>query len=305
MVISPDMAAADRLISRLNELDSVVDFTSTTTQLPQNVRDHALRGVAIQGLSTFELFVRERGLEWAAHLTNARIPATRLAGGTVSYSDRIVKTLPRRFQDLEDKDRHQLVDDLSQTLASFSTGSLVGHDLFFAWTGSNIQTSDIDEMVKLLGAERGWGDLTAIWKIVDPRFPGNTSAESTMRSFASLRHTMAHNADAPVDPISISAVTRSVRLIALLVDVCVSEAIACVCRGEPIPSKVGSTITVRAIRRDGKNWPETAPGVQRARRRHANLETALTEALLQARKHRGEIAVAYDGYEIVDWRAAV
>ena len=149
-----------------------------------------MRAVAIQGLSAFEAFLRDRGAEWANHLTHARIPATHLIGGTVPYSDRIVQNLPRRFRDLESTDRTRLVDELAQTLSSFSTGNVVGHELFFAWSGSNVQTSDVEDMVRLVGLTRGWNELTAAWKVLDPRFPGNASAESTMRSFAKLRHSL-------------------------------------------------------------------------------------------------------------------
>ena len=184
------MAAVDQLLERLRVLDDVVDFSTTTQITPLAVKEHAMRAVAIQGLSAFEAFLRDRGAEWANHLTHARIPATHLIGGTVPYSDRIVQNLPRRFRDLESTDRTRLVDELAQTLSSFSTGNVVGHELFFAWSGSNVQTSDVEDMVRLVGLTRGWNELTAAWKVLDPRFPGNASAESTMRSFAKLRHSL-------------------------------------------------------------------------------------------------------------------
>lgn len=298
------MAAVDRLLERLRVLDEVVDFTITSTATPQPVKDHALRAVAIQGLSAFERFVRDRGSEWASYLTSARIPATHLIGGTVAYSDRIVQTLPRRFKDLDDTDRGLLVEQLAETLASFSTGSVVGHELFFAWSGSNVQTSDIGAMIELVGLSRAWQELTAAWKVLDPRFPGNASAESTMKSFAQLRHALAHNVDALIDPLAVSAVTRNVRVTALLFDICVSEALKHIGLGQPIPAGLGSHLQRRTIQRDGNVWPEYAPGSVRAYRRHGSLVTALSEASARARS-RGEVVVALDANEIVDWRASV
>jgi hypothetical protein len=298
------MAAADRLLQRLIVLDEAVDYCGSNPTLPQSVRDHALRGVAIQGLSAFEQFVRERGDEWVSHMTSARIPATHLAGGTVPYSDQIISNLPRRLKGLDDGKRATLVEELAETLTSFSTGTVVGHNLLFAWGGSNIQISDAEAMIKLVGIARGWNALTAAWKLLDPRFPGNASANSTMTSFASLRHTLAHNVDATVDPLSVSAVTRNVRLTALLFDMCVSEALAHICHGEAVPSTLGSTFKVRAIRRDGNLWPEYPPNSTRAFRRHASLPLAISESLSRSRP-RKEVVVAYDANEIVDWRAAL
>jgi len=285
-------------------LDEVVDFASTDTKTPPSVKDHALRAVAIQGLSAFEKFVRDRGTEWASHLTSARIPASNLVGGTVAYSDQIVKTLPRRFRDLEDVDRGRLVEELAQTLSSFSAGSVVGHNLFFSWSGSNVQTADISDMLQLVGLSRAWQELTAAWKVLDPRFPGNASAESTMKSFAKLRHTLAHDVDAVIDPLSVSAVTRNVRVTALLFDVCVSEALNYICLGQAIPVNLGSTLKRRTIQRDGSYWPEYPPGAARAYRRHSSFAVALGEAAVRARA-RGEVLVALDANEIIDWRTSV
>lgn len=298
------MAAVDRLLERLRVLDEVVDFASASAHTPQSIKEHALRAVAIQGLSAFESFVRDRGAEWASHLTRARIPATHLTGGTVAYSDRVVQTLPRRFRDLEDVDRGRLVEDLARTFASFSTGSLVGHDLFFSWSGSNVQSSDLADMIKLVGLTRGWQELTAAWSILDPRFPGNASAESTMKSFAQLRHSLAHDVDAVIDPLSVSAVTRNVRVTALLFDICVSEAIHHICLGQPLPTNLGSGLKRRTVQRDGNYWPEYPPGAGRAFRRHGSLATALSESAVRART-RGEVVVALDANEIIDWRASV
>lgn len=298
------MAAVDRLLERLQVLDEVVDFAGASGRTPQPVKDHALRAVAIQGLSAFERFVLDRGTEWASHLTNARIPASHLVGGTVAYSDRIVQTLPRRFRDLDDVDRGRLVQQLAQTFASFSTGSVVGHNLFFSWSGSNVQTADIGNMLQLVGLSRGWQELTAAWKVLDPRFPGNASAESTMQSFAKLRHALAHDVDALIDPLSVSAVTRNVRITALLFDVCVSEALRYICLGQPIPANLGSGLKRRTIQKDGNAWPEYPPRASRAFRRHNDLTVALSEAAARART-QGEVLVALDANEIVDWRTSV
>lgn len=299
------MAAVDQLLARLSRLDEVVDFiASTPTGTPASVVENAGRAVAVQGLSAFEQFLRERGTEWSSALTQARIPATHLAGGIVPYSDRIVQTLPRRFRDLDDPARSALVDALARTLTSFSNGNLVGHDLFFAWTGSNIQTSDVESIMSLVGYGKGWGELTSAWKELDPRFPGNASAESVMKGFASLRHAAAHQVDGVLDPIAISATTRNVKLAALLVDVAVSHALHVMRQGDQVRSGLGAQLQVRRIIRDGSQWPEYGPSAQRAFRRHRSLTDAVREASGRASSN-AEVLIALDGNEIIDWRTAI
>jgi hypothetical protein len=297
------VAAADRLLQRLGKIDEIVDFATTPPPgVPAAVLDHAFRGAAIQGLSDFEQFVRERASEWAAYLTQARIPASQLSGGTVPYSNRIVQTLPRRFRDLDNAARPVLVNELAQTLMSFSTGSLVGHDLFFSWPGSNIQTSDVETMVILVGLAKGWSELTAIWKVVDPRFPGNVSAESLVRNFAELRHTAAHDPDAAMDLLSVSTVTRNVKMSALLLDIAISHSLTRAARGNTITPGLASQLRVRKLQRDGSKWPEFLPGGKRAYRRHSVLSVAVSEAAVRA-KANDEVLLVLDGNDLVDWRA--
>ena len=298
------MAAVDDLLLRLARIDTVVDEAAKSSGVTSpELIDHALRGVAVQGLSSFEQFLRDRGSEWAAHLTQARISAATLSGGTLAFSDRIIQTLPRRFRDLDDGQRSTLVEELALTMTSFSSGNLVGHDLFFAWSGSNIQPSDVEGIVKLVGL-KGWGDLTAAWKVLDPRFPGNSSAEKIMKDFSSQRHTYAHQVDASINPMAVSTITRNVRLTAMLLDMVVSAALQHIARGSAVPNGVGSSLTMRQITRDGSVWSEFPPSKTRALKRHASLQDALIAATPRARAN-DEVIVVFDQSEIVDWRAAI
>ncbi|WP_286308460.1 hypothetical protein [Agromyces mangrovi Wang et al. 2018] len=283
----------------------MLDFiASPPASVPTPVVDNAARSVAIQGLSAFEQFLRERGVEWSEALTQARIPASRLAGGIVPYSDRIVQTLPRRFRDLDDSSRTSLVEDLAKTLTSFSYGNLVGHELFFAWSGSNIQTADVQGMLDLVGYSKSWSEVTSAWKELDPRFPGNSSAESIVHRLARLRHTAAHQVDAVLDPIAVSTTTRNVKLAAMLVDIAISHALHLMCLGEVVKPGLGAQLRVRRILRDGTRWPEYGPSAKRAHRRHSSMDEAVREASARAKAH-SEILLALNGNEIVDWRSTL
>lgn len=296
------MSAVDRLLNRLAELDQVTDYAATADPaVPKVVLDSALRSIAIQGLSIFEQFLRERGAEWAAAFSHARMPASRLTGGTTPYSERIVLTLPKRFRDQDPKTRPDLVRELAETLTSFSSGNLIGHDLFFAWPGSNVQTADIESMARLLGLSRGWGDLTGVWLRLDPRAPSKTSLESIMTGFAKLRHQAAHDPVATIDPLAVGAVTRNVKLVSLTVDISFSTMIHQLCRGVSAPGQLAACPPIRKVIRDGTKWPEYGPGRSKARLRHATQEAATTAASGIAARH-GEALLIYDGNEVLDWR---
>lgn len=299
------MSSIDNLLRHLNAIDVVVDFSNTNLgKYPSAVMDLSLRGAAIQGLAAFEEFVRARGSEWVSALTAARIQATSLPGGPNPYSTMILKTLPRRFQDSSDAERSGLISGLAETLASFSQGALVGHELFFSWSGSNVQTLDIEKMITLVGVPKGWGELTSLWKRLDTHVPPNASAESLMKEFSNVRHSVAHNVNASLAPLAVQSLTRNVKLTAMLFDLLVSQALSQICKGNKVGTQLASSIKVRKLTRDGTHWSDYGPGMTRARRRHKTLSSALTDSSALSAA-RGEVIVAYDGAEIVDWRSAL
>lgn len=298
------MAAVDRLLEGLRAIDEVVDYVATNpSTLPRSVADEATRGLVVHGLSSFETFVRDRAKEWSGYLTAARIPASRLPGGIIPFSDRIVQTLPRKFRDSGDPARTALVDDLAKTLASFSSSTLVGHELFFAWSGSNVQTSDIEAMVVLVGL-RGWSELTAVWSHLDPRASSSQSAQSLMVAFAELRHRAAHDASAVLDPVAVGAITRNIRTTAMILDVAVSFALSEIAAGRTPTKGFASGLLVRTIRLDSGKWAEYSPGSVGAVKRHDSLEDAIAVARGRGSASK-EIVLAFDGNDLLDWRSHV
>ncbi|MCT2359417.1 hypothetical protein M3G54_13655 [Brevibacterium casei] len=297
------MSAVDKLLNRLIELDDAVDYIDQNISL-DSVREVALRGVAIQSLSIFEDFLRDRSKEWANGITVARITAGQLPGGSSGFSDQIVRSLPKRFRELDEQGRQNLVSELGQTLASFNSGSVIGHDLFFSWSGSNIQPADIESFVGLVGLSGGWNELTKVWNSIDKSFPGNVSAKSVVETVSKLRHTMAHDPNSSVDSIAVRAAPRKVRLASVLIDLCVSSAVSLVADGKSVPKSISSSLRIRSVIRDGGKWSEFPPGKTRALRRHDTLSIALKESHIRA-KNSGEVVIVYDGNQILDWRTNI
>lgn len=297
------MSAADNLLNALRAMDEVVDYiTSPPAGTPVNVTDALVRSVCVQGLASFEAFVRERSDEWVAYLSSGRIPPSRLPGGSRQYEDRVVQLLPRALQYADTGDRARIIEDVGRTLLSLSTSNLVAHGLAFSWPGSNIRSDDVAALLYLAGVDTGraWSEMTALWSAVDARFPGNTSAKSLFESFCSLRHNAAHEVTPNLPLANVAAMTRSVKLTSLCLDALVSTGLRAVRLGQAASVR-GSGVAVRRIKHDGSEWPEYPPSKTRAIRRHASLSGAILAA--SSRSAPGaELVVAFEGTEIVDWR---
>lgn len=277
---------------------------SGTPVINQDLQNLAIRGIAVQGLCALEGFLRNRAKEWVGVLSSKRLPTQAIPDGPDQWRNRIVDRLPRRFKNTDESARPQLFEELAKSLHSFTGPSLVAHDLFFDWPGSNVQSSDIEGTVSLFGVKNGWGEMTQLWKKVDPTYPSTsqTSARTLFDEIASTRHRAAHSADLGVGLLNAQSVTRHVLILALLFDCICSTGVGLMCSQQSPQKTLAGRIQVRKVKRDGKCWSEFAPDrTSRAYRRHGDLQAALVQSSGRL-KPPYEIVVAYDGNRIVDWR---
>lgn len=296
------MAAVDDLLVRLQAMDRAVDALSEPTFTEQALSDHLIRGIAVSGLINIESFFRDRMVEWVSVINAARIPPSRLPGGTKQYEDRVVEVLPRSLRDSDATKRTTLLDEIGKSLTSLSTGVFVPHTLAFTWAGSNVQFADIEAMVSMLGIDRGrvWSELTKIWVLVDKHFPGNANLKSVFQSVADIRHAGAHQNVMTTPLPNLATLSRNVRLVCLCVDALCSHGL----RKLKVPPTATNTQAMPAIRRivkDGGQWPEYAPNATRALRRHPSLDDAMQAAI--GRASQGfELVLAVDGNgDILNW----
>lgn len=300
------MAAVDDLLGHLRSMDHAVDLISSNPSTDPDFRDHVARGVAVHGLACIEMFFTARISEWSHALTVARIAPGQLPGGTKPFEDRVVEVLPRILKDTDGSGRSGLLRDVGYALTSLSSGTLIVHPLAMRWPKSNISIADIETMVSFFGVERQkvWGELTAVWKKIDPSFPGNTGLKSLFEAVAVLRHEAAH-APSPNIPIpNLLTVTRDIRRICVCVDAIASHGLTIIRRGTTTGKPIavhGSNIKIRRIIQDGKIWPEYSPQVNRAKKRHATLQSAMSAANLAARRNEELVLAWNDSGEIVDW----
>ncbi|MGP5132284.1 hypothetical protein [Brachybacterium tyrofermentans] len=302
----------DNLLANLVKLDLATDHIASRSHpsdsAAQIVDDLAFRGILIQGLSSFEEFLRERRVEWVAALTAARLSPERLPGGAAIVSDQIVKQLPKYFYNSASSDRSVVASEIGRTFETLTKGTFVAHEVMFAWPGSNVQTSDIESMVSQLGVKSGLASVNNIWDLVVGGRPSGSTVANLIDSFAKPRHSAAHNVLAAPDPIAVRGVTRSVRIASLLIDSCISLAVVRIQEGGATGGgqlkNLADGVRLRKIDRDGIKWAERAPGVSRAFKRHDTLENAMLAAAGRARPKK-EILVAYEGGEVVNWSAFI
>lgn len=301
------MAAVDELLQHLSSMDSAIDLIANGAVSSPHVQEHVARGVAVHGLVCVEMFLSSRIDEWSAALTAARVPPSHLPGGTKQFEDRVVEVFPRALKDTGPGQRSSLLDDVGKSLTSLSSGTLIASPLALRWSKTNVQSADIEEICSFFGAERSkvWSELTSIWSGFDPSFPGNTSLKKLFEQVAQYRHDAAHS-NSPNLPIpNLLTLTRDVRRICVCIDTLASCGLMRIRSRPPSLSTSapvrGSTIGVRKIVQDRGKWPEFAPGVKRAQKRHGTLPNAMTDATIRARP-KGELVLALsDKDEIVNW----
>lgn len=299
------MAAVDDLLAHLRSIERAVDALSDPAFADPAITEHLMRGASVHGLACVEGFIRARIDEWVSTIMNARIPPSRLPGGTKKYEDRVVEVLPRVLRDCDALQRSILLEDVGKSLTSLSSGVLVPHGLAFSWSGSNMLATDIESIGSLLGYDRAkvWSELTRLWTLVDKYYPGNSSLKSVYESIADLRHTGAHKYSPAIPLPTLATLTRNVKLVCLCVDAMASTAIRQMIATNQLGRSGQLALRIRRIVKDGTRWPEYAPGSNsRAVRRHATLEDAMSEATGRARIS-GELVLAADrSNDILDWR---
>ncbi|MBT2231673.1 hypothetical protein [Nonomuraea sp. NEAU-A123] len=301
------MAAIDDLLCTLRSIERAIDALQESSFSEPAIRAHLMRGIAVNGLVSFEAFMRDRMKEWVAALTTARIAPIHLPGGSKRYEDRIVEALPRSLRDCEPAQRAMLLQEIGKSLTSLSTSTLVPHELAFKWIGSNIQVSDIESMFSLIGLDqnRTWPELTFIWDQVVKKRPENSNLKNVLTQVIELRHEAAHAA-MPVTPIPIlSTIPRNVKLVAVCIDTLMSRGIRDLSYNSgPAGRFQRTSVQVRKILQVKSDWAEYSPGSQRALRRYKTFNEAMQAATARARV-AGELVLASNALgEIVNWSFA-
>jgi len=297
------MASIDNLLERLQAIERAVDALSEPAFKEVEIQDHLIRGVAVNGLVSVEVFLRDRMEEWVTSLMAARVPPSHLPGGTKQYEDRIVEVLPRALRDCDATQRSNLLQAVGQSLTSLSTGTLVPHVLAFRWSGSNLKAEDIESILALTGVDRNraWNELTSRWSQIDRNFPGNTSLKAVFKELSDLRHDAAHQGTPNISLPNLTTVSRNARLVCICVDILLWQGLKRILAGPSAPALSGQ-LRVRKIIRDGNLWREYGPERNRAVRIHRSLAEAIRQAIIRATPQSELVVALSEDEELVDWR---
>ena len=262
-----------------------------------------MRGIAVNGLVSVEVFLRDRMEEWVSSLMAARVPPSHLPGGTKQYEDRIVEVLPRALRDCDATQRSNLLQAVGQSLTSLSSGTLMPHVLAFRWSGSNVQAEDIESIVALTGIDRNrvWSELTSRWAQIDRHFPGNTSLKAVFKELSQLRHDAAHIGRPNISLPNLTTVSRNGRLICICIDILLWQGLRNIIAG-PTGTSLPGSIKIRRVARDGAQWREYGPSRSRATRIHNSLADAMRESVARAAPQAELVLALSEDDEIVDWR---
>lgn len=303
------MSAVDTLLANIKSFDAALDAASSG-KLCTDTERMVLRGVAVQSLSVFEDFLLSRAKEWSASITMKRLPPSSLPGGADAANEwraRIVDRLPRRFRNADsDSQRALLFAEIADSLKSFNQQTVVAHDIFFDWPGSNVQESDIEKAMALLGVKDAWSELTQLRQRLDPTLPRHLSAKSLFTDVKDNRHLAAHDPNYHLSYISVAAGVRNLKQIAMLVDCLGSVATGRILLMQTQSNQpVFQAVKARALRRDGSLWREytTLSQSVRAFRRHSDFITGMAESGTRL-THPYDVLIAFDGSDIVEWKTA-
>lgn len=295
------MPAVDDLLEHLGQVDDMVDFAaSSVSSAPKHVIDGMLSGAAVRTFSAVETFVRSRAIEWSLFITGARWAPTRLPSGAANFQGRLVHTFPTKFEASNETARAVLAEELAKVLTSLNSSAVVGHPLLFGWNGSNMKESDVEAILRTVGVTKPWPALTRLWQLLDTNYPLSGQAKSIWQTVTEARHSAAHEVTPILDLTSMRSLTRSARLLSLLVDSAVSVALRAIADGVD-PSHAVGHVRVRRIESIQGRWSEFGVPQGRALKRHSDVDAAFSAAS-QRTGSSGDLIVAYSGVAITNWR---
>lgn len=294
------MASVDHILAAVEEISDALDHLARGS-LPPSVQAHLSRGIAVAAFQASEQFIADRGEEWAAILTGHRLHNSQLPDGGMPYATRIVKVLPRELSKADTSSRASLLQDVSRSLASLSSGTFSAHQTAFSWMGSNVQEDDVEDMLKVLGSEKPWGDLTQVWKKIDKSVASNAHLKAKFNNLAMTRHGAAHSSNPSLPLPTMLTLPADVAMFCACFDAMGSALITRLKSGDKSTKWQPNQIKVRRLVEESGKWAEYSPEGRKARRRHASLQIGWDECRTFA-EPRKELAVCFDNSgKLVNW----
>ncbi|MEX2374865.1 MAG: hypothetical protein WD942_04660 [Dehalococcoidia bacterium] len=255
---------------------------------PDQTMDEAARlarnGLAVVGFAVLEDFVRHRCRELVAHMSLGPAAFAELPDALRSaVSEGVVSTLLAQVRQLRrsDEDPLELIQDTGRALASTKTGALEISPLALLWDGSNLNSSDLQAILKALGVKDAWRKMSALcqsagFAVLDAR--------AAFDELARNRHRSAHLADHDATVLSIRSLPRVALAVGFAFDALASKAAHhCHLASHDYLLEgydlVADDVPLRFLDDRGTDWAEVRQGRKRAYRIHATRGVGRAEAI--------------------------
>jgi hypothetical protein len=229
------------------------------------VRDRLVAGIAITAFVTLEQFVAARSAELALYVSGG---LTRLAeldnAARKTLLVRTGKGLNSQMQrrQMSESDRIAAADSVGRALAGIGTGPLRLAPESLTWIGSNLQASDLEEGLQILGCrEKPWEALTMVLSRANRQSPSG-SIKASFDTLSTTRHRAAHSAAHATSVTVLRSLPRLVFEVGLAWD-CLASHLGYEVRKGRLPSVPNSPqriVKYRFVERSGRSWRHLAEG---------------------------------------------
>lgn len=266
------MAARSTLLAEVDSLRKAVDLPILIdTTVDARVRNKLIAGIAITAFISFEQFFRERAGEIAAYISTGSThyqdlsPAARKT--LLLRTGRTFVATLQRGQSTE-TDWIAAATAVGNSMTSIGSSPLNIAAPTLAWAGSNLQESDIEEVLQILGCvDKPWEALTAVLK---RGLRSNTAvpAKDLFKLVAGTRHSAAHSAQPATTVTELRTLPRTVLLLSLATDVLLSHLALEVQRGRlaALPASTHRVARFRYVENRSGHWRHIAENRKKGKR---------------------------------------
>ncbi|MFH8980156.1 hypothetical protein [Streptomyces varsoviensis] len=197
-----------------------------------------------------------------------------------------------------------LLQEAGRHVASTASGALQLSRYSLGYSGSNVSSSEIVQILTAFQATDAWNEITLIARRCGAgSMPLKPAYDQSMR----LRHEAAHNADANTQPRDLQTFCSQAIATALGFDVVASRAARLLKEGEPDilikKVKVSERVNIRFIDLGPKGYVERREGAKRAVRISSDPEDALKKALRNAAKEYEPVVMRDERGLPISWVA--
>ncbi|MCC9155649.1 hypothetical protein LZP81_14515 [Streptomyces parvulus] len=279
----------DRLASITDAADQELLVDGPLTDVAHNNRARLLRnGLMVVAFTSLEDFIRARTGEALDCVSRSVIKfqdfpePLRMAatfGAMRAVQDRA------RMAQRSGGDPFTLLQDAAQEIASTKGGALQISRYSLGYSGSNVSSQEIADILGCLNVKNAWGQIT---EISSRAGFGSIPLKAEYESAAQLRHAAAHSPVANTQPADLKGFCEKALAIALGFDVLTSRASRLIRDGDGhiLKEKVelAKSIVLRFLDEAKGGYSEKIENSARAYKKHADRDTAWKASMQRATK---------------------